>query len=89
MRRRDADALGVSRPVRRCPARAAARVQPGGARDTWYGLVRAVALTVVGELDPVPPLTALEVLPLDEAEAALPTSLERALLHDGAALLDG
>ena len=53
------------------------------------GWVRAVALTVVGELDPVPPLTALEVLPLDEAETALTTSLERALLHDGAALLDG
>lgn len=53
------------------------------------GWVRAVAVTVDAELDPAPSLIGLEVLPLDEAEAALATSLERALLRDGAALLEG
>ena len=51
------------------------------------GWVRAVAVTVSAELDPSPPLTAVEVLPVDEAEAALATSLDRALLRDGAALI--
>ena len=51
------------------------------------GWVRAVAVTVAGGLDPTPPLTSAEALPLGEAEAALSTSLERALLRDGAALL--
>jgi hypothetical protein len=51
------------------------------------GWVRAVAVTVSAELDPSPPLTAVEVLPLEDAAAALTTSLDRALLHDGAALL--
>ncbi|MXZ62980.1 MAG: hypothetical protein F4Y98_05135 [Chloroflexi bacterium] len=53
------------------------------------GWVRAVAVTVDAELDPAPPLIEVEALPLDEAEAALATSLERALLRDGAALLEG
>ncbi len=52
------------------------------------GWVRAVAVTVSAELDPGPPLTAVEVLPLEEAEAALATSLDRALLRDGAALIE-
>ena len=51
------------------------------------GWVRAVAVTVADGLDPTPPLTGAEALPLGEAEAALSTSLERALLRDGAALL--
>lgn len=53
------------------------------------GWVRAVAVTVDAELDPAPPLIGVEALPLDEAAAALATSLERALLRDGAALLEG
>ncbi len=53
------------------------------------GWVRAVAVTVDAELDPAPPLTEVETLTLDEAEAALATSLERALLRDGASLLEG
>ena len=52
------------------------------------GWVRAVAVTVSAQLDPSPPLTAVEVLPLEEAEAALATSLDRALLRDGAALIE-
>ena len=51
------------------------------------GWVRAVAVTVDAELDPATSLIEVEALPLDEAEAALATSLERALLRDGAALL--
>ena len=53
------------------------------------GWVRAVAVSVDAPLDPGPPLTGVEALPLVEAEAALPTSLDRALLRDGAALLEG
>lgn len=52
------------------------------------GWVRAVAVTVSAALDPSPPLTAVEVLPLEEAAAALATSLDRALLRDGAALIE-
>lgn len=53
------------------------------------GWVRAVAVTVDAEFDPAPPLVGVEALPIEEAEAALATSLERALLRDGAALLAG
>ena len=71
-----------------CPERRPRRTARWREGHVGAGWVRAVAVTVAADLDPVPPLTAAEVLPLDEAEAALTTSLERALLHDGAALLD-
>ena len=53
------------------------------------GWVRAVAVTVDAAFDPAPSVVGVEALPVDEAEAALATSLERALLRDGAALLEG
>ena len=77
------DSVALPAPERRPRRMAQWRVGHIGA-----GWVRAVAVTVSAELDPSPPLTAVEVLPLEEAEAALPTSLDRALLHDGAALIE-
>ncbi len=77
------DSDAVPAPERR--PRRVARWREGHIGTGW---VRAVALTVSAELDPSPLLTAVEVLPVDEAKAALATSLDRALLRDGAALIE-
>ena len=73
----------VPSPERR--PRRVARWREGHVGTGW---VRAVAVTVSAELDPILAPTTVEVLSLDEAEAALPTSLDRALLRDGAALIE-
>ncbi len=72
-----------------CPERRPRRIARWREGHVGTGWVRAVAVTVASDLDPVPPLTAAEALTLDEAEAALATSLERVLLRDGVALLEG
>lgn len=72
-----------------CSARRPHRVARWREGHVGVGWVRAVAVTVDAELDPAPPIIEIEALALDEAEAALATSLERALLLDGAALLEG
>ncbi len=72
-----------------CPERRPRRTARWREGHVGTGWVRAVAVTVAPELDPVPPLTTAEALPLEEAEAALATSVERALLRDGVALLEG
>ena len=71
-----------------CPERRPRRTARWREGHIGTGWLRAVAVTVPAELDPGPP-TAAEALPLDEAEAALATSLERALLRDGVALIEG
>lgn len=74
--------------VRLCPERRPRRMAQWRQGRVGMGWARAVAVTVSAELVPASPLTGVEVLPLEEAEAALATSLERALLRDGAALIE-
>ena len=52
------------------------------------GWVRAVTITTADEPTAYPPLTNADALPLDDASAALATSLERTLLRDGVELLE-
>ncbi len=51
------------------------------------GLLRAVAVEVAGEPEPDALVEAVETLTPADAEAALPTDLERAIFRDGVALL--
>ena len=73
----------VPSPKRR--PRRVARWREGHVGTGW---VRAVAVTVSAELDPGLAPTYVEVLSREEAEAALAMSLDRALLRDGAALVE-
>lgn len=77
------DSDAVPSPERR--PRRVARWREGHIGTGW---VRAVTVTVSAKLDPNLAPTVVEVLPLEEAEAALATSLDRALLRDGAALIE-
>ena len=61
--------------------------QPRAGR-TGTGWLRGVAARVAGAPDPQPPLAGVELLTLDEAEAALATSAEREILRATAALLE-
>ena len=83
--------LGVESagPPAACAERRPQRTARWREGHVGVGWVRAVAVTVDAALDPAPSPVEVEALPLEEAEAALATSLERALLRDGAALLEG